>query len=164
MSVGSVFDFEYRAGLGEVEAFGGGFDGADGVGGIGFGVEAAGVVAGELEAVEQGGGALDVEIAAGERVDDDGEGDLDGLAVFEGGELDVLAGDEVAVGGLGGAEGGVALVEAVVEVAPEASGEGGGFALEAVGFDVAAEVVLHGHFSLGQGGTPHCPAIKPMDA
>jgi len=44
--------------LGEVEAIGGGFDGADDVGGEGFGREAAGVVAGELEAVEQGGGAF----------------------------------------------------------------------------------------------------------
>jgi len=43
---------------------------------------------------------------------------------FEGGELDVLAGDEVAAGGFGVAEGGVALMEAVVEVAPLAVGEG----------------------------------------
>jgi hypothetical protein len=101
-------------------------------------VEAAGVVAGELEAVEESGGSLDVELPGGEGVDDDRESDLYGFAVFEWGELDVLAGDEVAAGGFGGAEGGVALVEAVVEVAPEASGEGGGFALQAVGFDVAA--------------------------
>jgi hypothetical protein len=110
--------------LGEVEAVGGGFDGADGSGGRGFVVEAAGVVAGELEAVEQGGGAFDVELAGGEGVDDDGEGDLYGLSVFEGGEFDVLAGDEVASGGFGVAEGGVALMEAVVEVAPLAVGEG----------------------------------------
>lgn len=96
-------------------------------------MEAAGVVAGELEAVEQGGGSLDIELPGGESVDDDGEGDLNGFAVFEGGELDVLAGDEVAAGGLGGAEGCVALVEAMVEVAPDASGKGGGFALQAVG-------------------------------
>jgi len=44
-------------------------------------------------------------------------------------------------------------VEAVVEVAPDASGEGGAFALQAVGFDVAAEFVLHG-FSLGHRGVP----------
>ncbi len=65
-----------------------------------------GVVAGELEAVEESGGSLDVEAAGGEGVDDDGEGDLDGFAVFEGGELDVLAGDEVAAGGIGVAVGG----------------------------------------------------------
>ena len=95
------------AGFGEIEAFGGGC-GADGVGGVGFGVEAAGVVGGELEAVEESGGSLDVELSGGESVDDEREGDLDGFAVLEWGELDVLAGDEVAAGGLGGAEGGVA--------------------------------------------------------
>jgi hypothetical protein len=48
---------------------------------------------------------------------------LDGFAVFESGEFDVLAGDEVAAAGLSGAEGGVALMEAVVEVAPSGAGE-----------------------------------------
>jgi hypothetical protein len=81
---GGVFDFADGAGLGEVEAFGGGFDGADDVGGEGFGLQAGGVIGSELEAVEQGGGALDVELSGGEGVDDDGESDLDGLAVFEG--------------------------------------------------------------------------------
>jgi hypothetical protein len=51
----------------------------------------------------------------------------------------VLAGDEVAAGGFGVAEGGVALMEAVVEVAPLAIGEGWGFAAGSVGLDVAAE-------------------------
>ena len=43
----------------------------------------------------------------------------------------------------------------VVEVTPSASAEGGGFALQAVGSDVATEFVLHG-LSLGfwEGGTP----------
>jgi len=102
-------------------------------------VEAASVVAGELQAIEQRGGALDVEIAGGEGVDDDGEGYLDGFAVLEGGELDVLAGDEVAAGGLVGAEGSVALVEAVVEVAPVPVNERWGFATGSIGLDVAAE-------------------------
>jgi hypothetical protein len=43
-----VFGVEGGAGFSEVEAFGGGFDVADTVGGVGFDVEAAGVVAGEL--------------------------------------------------------------------------------------------------------------------
>ena len=90
----------------------------------------------------------------GEGVDDDGESDLDGFAIFECGEFDVLAGDEVAASGLGGAEGAVALVEAVVEVAPDASGEGGAFALQAVGFDVAAEFVLHGVSLISWEGYP----------
>jgi hypothetical protein len=71
-----------------------------------------------LQTVEESGGALDVEIAGGESVDDDGECDLDGFAVFEGGELDVLTGDEVAAGGFGRAIFFMATVEAVVEVAP----------------------------------------------
>ena len=66
--------------------------GADDAGGVGFGLEAGRVAGGKLEAVEQSGGALGVEVAGGEGVDDDGESDLDGFAVFEGGELDVLAG------------------------------------------------------------------------
>ncbi len=103
-------------GFGEVEAFGGGFDGADGVGGLG--AEAGGVVAGELEAVEEGGGSFGLEAAGGEGVDDAGEGELDRFAVFEGGELDVLAGDEVAAGGFGVAVGFVAVVKMMVEVAP----------------------------------------------
>ena len=120
----------------EVEAFGGGFEGADGVGG--FGAEAGGVVAGELEAVEEGGGSFGLEAAGGEGVDDAGEGELDGFSVFEGGELDVLAGDEVAAGGLGVAVGFVAVVEAVVEVAPLLGSEGWGFAARSVGSNVAA--------------------------
>jgi hypothetical protein len=46
-----------------------------------------------------------------------------GLAVLEGRELNVLAGDEVAAGGGGVAEAAVALMEAVVEVAPLLAGE-----------------------------------------
>ena len=99
-----VVGVEGGAGFCEVEAFGGRFDGADGVGGVGFGVEAASVVAGELQAVEKSGSSLDVEIAGGEGVDDDGESDLDGFAVFEGGEFYMLAGDEVAAGGFSRAE------------------------------------------------------------
>src|SRR5205814_83302 len=150
-----VGDFVDGSRFGEVEPFGGGFDGADGVDGVGFGAKVASVVAGEVEAVEQGGGSFGVELAGGESVDDDGEGDLDGFAVFEGGELDMLARDEVAAGGRGGAKGGVALMEAVVEVAPESSGECSAFALQAGGLDMAAEFVLHG-CSCFRGGGP-CP-------
>jgi hypothetical protein len=107
-----VDDFEHGARLGEVESFFGGECGADDVGRVGFGVESYGVVRGELEAVEECGGSLGVELSGGEGVDDDGEGYLDGLAVFEGSELDVLAGYEVGAGGSGGPVGAVALVEA----------------------------------------------------
>lgn len=94
----AVVDLEGGSGFGQVEAFGGGLDGADHVGGVGAEVEVGGVDGGELEAVEEGGGAAGVELAGSECVDDDGEGDLDGLAVFERGEFDVLAGDEGGAG------------------------------------------------------------------
>lgn len=106
-----------------------------------------------MEAVKQGGGAPGVEMAGGEGVDDDGESDLDGLAVFKGGESDVPAGDKVAGAVWGGVpKAGVALVEAGVEVAVGSFVEGWGLALEAVGFDVAAdrnfhEIVLFGGVS-----------------
>jgi hypothetical protein len=43
----------------------------------------------------------------------------------------------------------MALVKAVVEVAPLLAGEGGCFALDSVGLDVSAELVLHWVFSYG---------------
>src|ERR1700731_3429507 len=49
VEVVEVFGIGGGAWLGEVEAFWGGFDVADGAGGVGLGLEAAGVVAGELE-------------------------------------------------------------------------------------------------------------------
>ena len=127
------------AGFCEIQAFGRGFDGADDVGCEGSGLEAASILGGELEPVEQGGGAPGIKLSGCERVDDDGEGDLDGFAILEGGEFDVLAGDEVAAGGGGGTEGVVSLMEVMVEVAPEASNEGGRLASGSVGLDVAAE-------------------------
>jgi len=75
------------------------------------------------------------------------------VAVFEGDELDVLAGDDVAGGFSLGAEGGVVAVEAGVEVAVDGFGDGWAFAAEAVGLDVAAEIVLH-WFSSFSGGYP----------
>ncbi len=60
--------------------------------------DAGGVGAGELETIEQGGRTTRLESAGGEGVDDDGERGLDGLAVFESAEFDVLAGDEISAG------------------------------------------------------------------
>jgi hypothetical protein len=129
---------EDGAGLGEVEAFGGGLDIEDYICGVGLGAEAGGVHGGELEAVEEGCGALGLEVAGGQGVDDDGEGDLDGFAVSKNGELDVLTGDEVASRGWSVAEAAVTLVEAGVVVAPLVVGQGWGAALNSVGSDVAA--------------------------
>jgi len=143
--------------LGEVEAVGAGVYVADDFGGVGSGVEAGGVVGGQLQAVEESGGAAGVEIAGGEGVDDDREGDLNGLAILEGVELDVLAGDEVAAGGVVVAEALVALVETGVEVAPDSVGERWGLAARSVGLDVAAECVFHGH---PPGGSPLLPLRK----
>ncbi len=64
----------------------------------------------------------------------------------------MLAGDDVAGGFSLGAEAGVALVEAGVEVAVGGLAERWGLALESVGADVAAELVLH--FGAFLGGTP----------
>src|ERR1700679_3112190 len=112
---------------------GGGVDGGDYGGGVGLELEVGGVHGSELETVEEGRGAFGLDLSGGEGVDDDGEGDLDGFAVFEGGELDVATGDEVAARGRGVAEGGVALVEASVEVAVGGLVERWGVALETVG-------------------------------
>ena len=144
------------AGFGEVESFGGGFDGTDDSGGGGFEMEAAGVVAGEGQAIKQRSGSSGFETASGEGVDDAGEGELDGLAVFEGGELDVLTGDEVAARSFGLAIGAVAVVEAVMEVAPESIGEGQGLAAGSVGLDVTAKC----WHVISRGGTPLLPACK----
>ena len=78
-------------------------------------MESSGVGGGELEAVEQGGGRLGVEVSSREGVDDLGEGDLDGFAVFERDELDVLAGQEIACGARGVTILAVGFVEAMGE-------------------------------------------------
>ena len=82
-------------------------------------------------------------MACSEGVDNDGEGDLNRFAVFKGRELDVLTGKKVAPGGCGVAVVAMALVKAIVEVTPLLAGKGRPFALNPVGFDVSAELVLH---------------------
>jgi hypothetical protein len=92
---GRVF-FGEGSGEGQVEAVGGLDGGTDES--LGFGSAGAGEVhAGELEAVEQGGGALGVEFPGGEGIDDEREGQLDGVAVFERGEFEERAAVEVGV-------------------------------------------------------------------
>jgi len=119
------------------------------------GAEADGVEGGDLQAVEEAGGVLDVEATGGEGVDDLGDGDLDGLAVLERKEFDVAAGDKVSAADDVEAVGSVELLQAAVEVAEGRSGDGDSAALEPVGFDVAADVDLHGSLLWGYppGGT-----------
>jgi hypothetical protein len=131
---------------------GGGVDFAKDAGGD-RGPEAAGVHAGELESIEDRGGSSGFELAGGEGVDDHGEGELDGVAVFQGEELDMLARDEVAGGERSAAEGSVAVVEVLVVEAEVACGKCGGAALGSALVDAAAEWVGH-EISLGVGGWP----------
>jgi hypothetical protein len=59
-------------------------DGADDGGGVGLGVDGAGVSGGQLEGVEDCGGSAGVDAVACEGGDDQRNGDLDGFGVFEG--------------------------------------------------------------------------------
>jgi hypothetical protein len=148
---GGFFDFDGSAGWGDVGAgFGNAGPGffvevADEAGGFADTAAAGGVGGGEVEALVEGVGALLGDEAGGQRVDNGGDGDLDGVGVFERGKRE---GD--AVGDAAGMEvdlvavGVVAVLEVAVEVAEDGRLEGDGSALEAVGFDVAAEVDLHG--------------------
>ena len=160
---------EGAGGAGECEfkAVGGEVGFGQDIGWEGRGAEAGGVAAGELQAVEEGGGASGFKLAGGEGVDDDGERGLDGVAVFEGGELE--AGGVLAGGGEGVAEAGVSAVEARVVEAEGLRGKGGRTALSSVGLDVAAEIVLHGLAPIGLAWVPAPPgggtlAVKAMDA
>ena len=115
-------------------------------GGGGFGGGVGGVAGGELEAVEDGGGATGVDTVPRNGGDDEGDGDLDGLTVLEqgqvelgvggrrrrerkclrdgvaGGIVDDLVGD---LGGRGEGERAMAGAELPVEVAKGVAGEGG---------------------------------------
>ena len=98
-----------------------------------------------MEAVEERVGLLAVDISAGERGDNAGDGELGGFAILDGGELNArLVGhagvwevDLVAVDV-------VTAVQSAVEVTKLRTGEGNAVTLEAVGLDVATEIDCHG--------------------
>ena len=147
---GGVVDFAGAAGRGDVGVgVGDGDPGlfvdvADDLFGTAHDAQLADVCGCELEAVEQRVGLLTVNISAGERVDNAGDGELGGFAVLYGGELNsrlvghagVWEVDFVAVDV-------VAAVQAAVEVAELRAGEGNAVTLEAVSLDVATEIDCH---------------------
>lgn len=143
---GLGFGFGRGFGLGdwgEVQAVFGGLGALDELCGVLGGFEVADVADGELEALEGECADALVHHAGGDGVDDERDGELDGLVVFERGELEVDAGGAVAARGGGEAEVFVAGEEVVVEEAVGLAGEGRGLAWDSVGFDVAAEWVGH---------------------
>ena len=151
LGFGGVFDFDGAAGWGDVGAgFGDGGRGlfvevADELGRLADAAHAVGVGRGEVEAIEESVGTLFGDAIGGESVDDAGDGDLNGGGVLERQELDVVAHFDAVRIEMGlVAVGVVGALEAVVEVAEYGLLEGNGSALEAVGFDVAAEIDLHG--------------------
>jgi hypothetical protein len=137
-----------------------GEDFGDGVGGVSGGV--ADVGGGDLEGVDDAGGALEVDAVLAEGGEDHGEGELDGVGVFEGGELELdgaagfgvvlgedgfaleLFGAEVhgvdhVVGAVvGWVEGAEVGVDALVVVAEGVAGKGTHLAAAAAGTDVTA--------------------------
>jgi hypothetical protein len=144
---------------GEVGAEGAFDDGADDVGGVGFGDNGFDVGGGELKSVENDCCAFGVDAIAGEGGDEEGDGDLDGFGVFEDGEIEfegrylgLICRGSAVDGGMVVDEGALALEEAGVEVTHIVSGEIGGFAADSVGLDVTA--VCGFHLILLVGGTP----------
>jgi len=116
---------------GEVSELVVGGDVFDGLGGGLELVEAGEVGAGDLQSVEEDGGAFVVEVSGGESAEDVVEGDLDGGTVVDG----LHAEDAGAAG-----EWGVLEAGAVMVVAEVLGAQGGRAAAAAVGVDVAAEV------------------------
>jgi hypothetical protein len=130
--VGGIADAEFGGELISIAGKGDGFDGSEGEDVL-FALD---VLRGDLESIEEVSGALGVEPFGVEIVDDLGEGDQDGAAVFEDGNLAGFCSRGIRLGGGGGWFG--RAVEAGVEVAIVLVAEGGGVAPGSVRHDVAA--------------------------
>jgi hypothetical protein len=139
-----IVDLAGAAGGGEVRAFGSQFgvlkDLANDLAGAMADAQTSGVGGGELEAIEQDGRATLLDEPETESADNFGDGNLDCLTVFQGRELDPtavgfcrIAGDESPIASMGPMEARVEVAEGIVFKSDSA-------ALEAVRFDVAAEV------------------------
>jgi len=114
-------------------------DFANHLGGAPADAHALAVGRGEAKAFEESIGTPFVDAAGGERVDDAGDGNLDGLAVFECREFEEwVAGDECGLEGDFVTVYVVTAVEAAVEVTEYGVGDSDTVALQAVGLDVAA--------------------------
>lgn len=146
--VGWLIEFQRGSGLGEIETLGGRDDRADNIGGFGPGLEPGCVSGGELETVEQSGGTFGFEMSGRKGVDYQREGELNGFRVLQRTEF-----EEAGYGtySLTVAERAMALMESVMEVAPDSSGERWSLAAASVGLDVTAEWILH---DLSPGSTP----------
>ena len=104
-------------------------------GGGGFGRSGPGQVAhGDLKAIEEQAGTLVVDVAAGEPLQNLGEGALDGASVFEGRQRKVVGLVAIDAHGLGGETSGVVVVAELFLA------QAGAAATVAVGEDVAAAV------------------------
>jgi len=146
------------------------------VGGVVGGV--ADVGGGDLEGVDHAGGALEVDAVLAEGGEDHGEGELDGVGVFEGGEAELEGGaglgevvgedglalelfggevhgvEDVLGAVVGRVEGAEVGVDALVVVAEGLAAEGEALAAAAAGTDVSAVDGWHGFLLLAWGGYP----------
>lgn len=138
-----VQGFRIEIGEGEIEAIAGRGEGADWLEGGGVGLlllfDCGEIAGGDLETAEQHQPEAGFELADSDGVDDLRDGHLDGVAVFEGGEMDMIAGSH----GFGRTIGAVTELEAMVGIAEGSILESDSAAFVAGGLDVAAERCGH---------------------